>query len=554
MHTLHRFFCLLVSFVAQYTIAFSQPEKLYSWQEYPEAYKNPQNVYQLFIAEYDSVIMSKLSSFPNLEALTIAHYSGKYFGDFWKNILPLKKLKKLELKGHELTEIPDELGTFTNLEHLSLSGNKLTVFPSAILHLRQLKYLDLSRNQIAFLPDSIHLLSSLQDLHLRSNRLQTIPPKLGELALLEQLDLAYNSIAFFPDAIFKLNNLKTLHLDNNKMIGMSDKILVLKKLEKLYLRCNQFSYIPDSIHLLTSLQVLDLYLNRVEKLPEKIGYLPQLTQLDCSFNFLHQIPESIGNLEQAKLLDFKYNNLLHRPWFYDDFKNKRNLILMGNLFEKERATKHQRIIQSIENVTDIRDGNNYLSVKIKEQRWMMENLRFASPNSATDSLQSHLGRFYTFSEKDSVCPAGWHTATTSDWRALLQEAHNEFPYDDDADRHEKIKELHRDIYDGREDRTPWFDPQSNTIAEYYATPYLSYPLRGMSRLFFNNFYCLNILFPKKRTELSIPDMTAFWAGGAGSNDLSILVFNGYLPDTKEISIKPQKINDTHKYAVRCVED
>lgn len=90
-------------------------------------------------------------------------------------------------------------------------------------------------------------------------------------------------------------------------------------------------------------------------------------------------------------------------------------------------------------ILDERDGNIYKTVKIGNQTWMTENLRYASDSSfcykSDCEKYEYLGRFYelygamglsNLNIKDSVvypvqgvCPAGWHIPTAEEWNELF---------------------------------------------------------------------------------------------------------------------------------------
>ena len=73
---------------------------------------------------------------------------------------------RLAINGGELTEFPDTILRFKNLDFLSLHHNQLTTLPPEIRHFVKLRKLYLSINQLNALPPEVTKLKNLTTMYL----------------------------------------------------------------------------------------------------------------------------------------------------------------------------------------------------------------------------------------------------------------------------------------------------------------------------------------------------------------------------------------------------
>ena len=120
-------------------------------------------------------------------------------------------------------EIPEELGSLTKLEILSLRSNQLTgEIPAQLGNLTNLRILSLRDNQLTGdIPPELGSVARLEVLWLFNNQLTgEIPRELGDLANLAQLRLEGNQLSgAIPAELGQLANLALLYLSGNQLTG-----------------------------------------------------------------------------------------------------------------------------------------------------------------------------------------------------------------------------------------------------------------------------------------------------------------------------------------------
>ena len=199
----------------------------------------------------------------------------------------------LSLMSNGLTgELPADLawGTFTHLEWLNLSGNRLT-------------------GQIPVGLGDLPLLS----LNLSGNRLTgQIPAGLGS-PLLTSLNLSNNQLTGqIPAGLGGLLNLRHLNLSRNELnSGIPAELGGLVYLRYLNLSNNQLTgQIPGQLGSLDELRVLNLEQNQLNgEIPDQLGGLGNLRMLDLGHNRLNgEIPDQLGSLDDLKVLNLESQN------------------------------------------------------------------------------------------------------------------------------------------------------------------------------------------------------------------------------------------------------
>jgi len=138
----------------------------------------------------------------------------------------IKQVKKLNLSGQNLTEIPAYVFEYTNLTKLVLSRNSISKIPKEITKLKKLEVLDLAYNNLTVIPAPVFKLPKLRVLSVGHNKLRKFPKQLVGSPV-EQLIADHNQISELDAA--SLDNVTRLILSYNPLGGQ----LVSHKLEKL---------------------------------------------------------------------------------------------------------------------------------------------------------------------------------------------------------------------------------------------------------------------------------------------------------------------------------
>ncbi len=128
----------------------------------------------------------------------------------------IKQVRKINLSGLGLTEIPAEVFQHTNLTKLVLSRNAITRIPKEIAKLKKLEVLDLTYNELDSLPAPVFKLPKLRVLAVGHNRIKKFPAQMVGSSI-EELIADHNQIKeMAPEA---LDGLKKLVISYNPLGG-----------------------------------------------------------------------------------------------------------------------------------------------------------------------------------------------------------------------------------------------------------------------------------------------------------------------------------------------
>lgn len=269
------------------------------------------------------------------------------------------------LKGLNLTEIPEEIFTLSNVEQLDFSGNNLLTIPKELWDLPKLKDVRLLGNPIQTLPINARVTIDLATYHRCFNlldpknttlvidqrildedvdwwlsqlhtlkgphevvignlelflggselpiaKIRRILYSLAQFDFVESLSLRGLQLGVVPETIRKLSNIKNLNLDGLGLKNLPDWIARLS-LQNFSATDNELSSMPDSLGNLKDLRSLDLSWNALGAIPPFVFNLPALEALriyDCG---IREIPSQILRLSQLNFLDFDPDQIESPP-------------------------------------------------------------------------------------------------------------------------------------------------------------------------------------------------------------------------------------------------
>ena len=335
----------------------------------------------------------------------------------------LSDLQHLNLRDNHLTGgIPTELGDLSNLQELYLGGNTLTgCVPDG---LRDVSNNDLASLGLSFCSEhpcvsggaaedtsNPGLLSDCETLLAARDTLagtatlnwaadtpiadwngvtvHRTQQRVTEL----QLD-SRDMTGEIPTELGNLSKLQRLSLYNNQLTGeIPDELGSLSNLQSLSLSNNRLTgEIPDELDSLSNLQSLSLSNNRLTgEIPTELDSLSNLQSLSLSNNRLTgEIPTELGNLSKLQRLSL-YNNQLtgEIPDELGSLSNLQSLSLSNNRLTGEIPDE----LDSLSNLQSLSLSNNRLTGEIPTELGSLSNLQSLSlwGNQLTGEIPAELG-------------------------------------------------------------------------------------------------------------------------------------------------------------------
>jgi len=230
------------------------------------------------------------------------------------SVTSAEEIKRLDLSGHSLSELPEYFGMLSEVISLNLSNNHLHTLPDSVRSMAKLSNLDLRRNRFSKLPKVLSSLP-LRSLNMSGNMLDDVS-ELSDNDEIRVLDLSMNSITTMDGVFNSENELRTVNLSHNYLKNVTNLFSLLPHTERLDISGNMISHIPETIGVMENLVDLKITDNVIEYMDDKLFDLP-IEKLDLSSNKLYWIRlESLKELESV-VLDF---NPIKHIEVSDDFQ------------------------------------------------------------------------------------------------------------------------------------------------------------------------------------------------------------------------------------------
>ena len=196
---------------------------------------------------------------------------------------------ELDLCGINLTEIPDQIKTFTHLKALYLDNNQITEIPPFLYHFEDLQSLSLIHNQISQISEELANLTHLRNIFLNSNQIEEFPIALSKMIQLRSIRIDENQIRSIPISFECQRNLTHFDISenpiNNDLIDHFPMFSHLNSIGLSGLHLMNFPKFDGS-----QLEVVNLSRNDLTEFPTNLIHCDRIQELNLSHNSLSDIP------------------------------------------------------------------------------------------------------------------------------------------------------------------------------------------------------------------------------------------------------------------------
>ena len=277
-----------------------------------------------------------------------------------RTFLDIANITRLEVRINFLTDVPEFIKVFTNLEILSLSDNKLQIIADGLPVLEKLEQFHATGNKIRSFDDlDLSKMPNLRCLHIGDNLIIDFTADLDvQLIHLEEIYLQENQIVTLsPDFCGNLSSLKVVNLSKNNLnaLAIVEPFSNCSTLKSLDLSFNNIKDIkPDSFHGLASLQELNLGGTNLVEVPSlSFSPLKALLKLSISHNDISVVRrDSLHNLHTLTDLTMSFTNkkLTIEEGAFNELSKLKNLDF-GNNPGLNISTDELRALTQLEHIS-----------------------------------------------------------------------------------------------------------------------------------------------------------------------------------------------------------
>ena len=186
-------------------------------------YSNSEENDSLISYKGNSLFVENISSFPSWvfdnrfwDTISIIRSPDLDWNIFASNLNFFPEVSVLIIQNSALTEIPKNIVNLKKLKYLDLRGNHIRCLPRNFSKLKNLKVLDIDGNYGFQLNDNIDKLINLETLYASNIGIEVINKEIIMLKNLRMLYLKDNLLTSLPNDIYNLENIFFVSLSNNK--------------------------------------------------------------------------------------------------------------------------------------------------------------------------------------------------------------------------------------------------------------------------------------------------------------------------------------------------
>ncbi|KAH8649025.1 hypothetical protein BX600DRAFT_554602 [Xylariales sp. PMI_506] len=196
-----------------------------------------------------------ISQIPSLRDLKLG--KNLFYGKIDSCFSALENLEILDLRGNEISSLPDGFENLSRLRILNVSENALESLPLHALSRMPLTELYAHKNKLAgtLIDVEIDTLSHLQTLDISANQLTSLSSGVVALPSLLQFTVSMNRLKLLPD-ISSWKSLLTLIAEENNLAAIPDGFTSLQNLKHADFTSNDIKVIPPEIARMDSLAML----------------------------------------------------------------------------------------------------------------------------------------------------------------------------------------------------------------------------------------------------------------------------------------------------------